>query len=319
MSSWTPATSILNAHQMMGAAVTAVFPPPPLRPGGFVDGTIIVVTERLYVVGGSGASADVEAQNKATGAWAAVASLTTPRFGHAVSLGSDHRIYAIGGRSNPAGTLLKAVEAYTPSAFGFKPEPGIWTAVMAMPIARERAAATWGQDGMIYVAGGSNGATYDISSPLTTLEAYAASTNTWKALTHMQTARDGAAAVTGTDGLIYVIGGLGASGSLNSVEAYNPATNAWAKATSMTTPRDGLAAVLGIDGQIYAIGGENGAQPLATVEVYNFATKAWTPGPTMSSARVYLAAATGTDGRIYAIGGNTGPFGPTDSVEALTV
>lgn len=304
---------------MMGAAVTAVFPPPPLHPGGFVDGTIIVVTARLYVVGGSGDSADVEALNKSTGAWTAVASLTTPRFGHAVSVGSDHRIYAIGGRSNPAGTLLKGVEAYHAAALGFMSGPGSWTAVAAMPIARERAAATRGQDGMIYVAGGSNGATFDVSSPLTTLEAYAASTNSWKTLAHMQTARDGPAAVTGSDGLIYVIGGLGASASLNTVETYNPATNAWAKATPLNTPRDGLAAVLGIDGQIYAIGGENGAQPLATVEVYNFTTKAWTPGPTMSSARVNLAAATGTDGRIYAIGGNTGLFGPTDSVEALTV
>jgi N-acetylneuraminic acid mutarotase len=321
MSSWSPATSILNAHQMMGAAVTAVFPPPPLFPGGFVDGTIIVVTARLYVVGGSGASGDVEAQSKTTGAWSAVPSLLTPRFGHAVAVGSDHRIYALGGRSNPGATLLSMVEGYTPTAFHFKPGPGFWTAVAPMPTARERAAAATGHDGVIYVAGGSNGSTFDTSSPLKTLEAYHASTNSWKTLAHMNTARDGAAAVTGTDGHIYVIGGVGvgASGSLNSVEAYDPTTDTWATVTPMTTHRDGLGAVLGEDGQIYAIGGEKGAEVLSTVEVYNIGTKTWTAGPSMANARVNLAAAIGTDGRIYAIGGNTGLFGPTTSVEALTV
>jgi N-acetylneuraminic acid mutarotase len=319
MSSWSAATGILDAHQMMGATVTAVFPGG--FPGGFVDGTIIVLTARLYVVGGSGTSGDVEAQSKITGAWAPVASLLTPRFGHAVSVGSDHRIYAIGGRSNPGAALLSGAEAYTPTAFHFRPGPGFWTTVAPMPTARERAAAARGHDGVIYVAGGSNGSSFDASSPLKTLEAYDASTDSWKTLPQMNTARDNAAAVTGTDGHIYVIGGIGtgSSRSLNSVEAYDPTTSTWATVTPMTTHRDGLGAVLGEDGQIYAIGGEKGAEVLSTVEIYNFATKAWTAGPSMSNPRVNLAAALGTDGRIYAIGGNTGLFGPTASVEVLTV
>ena len=317
--SWEPATSILSIHDNMGAAVTAVFPPRPLVPGGFVDGTIIVVTARLYVVGGSGVSADLEAQSKSTGAWSAVASLLTPRFGHAVAVGSDHRIYAIGGRSNPGGVLLSGAEAYQATAFHFKPEAGFWTAMASMPVARERAAAATGQNGEIYVAGGSNGSTVDTSSPLKTFEAYDASTDTWKAHHHMKTARDGAAAVTGTDGRIYVLGGFDGAKSLSSVESYDPATNKWENEASMRTPRDGLGAVLGSDGQIYAIGGENGPDVLTSVEIYNFGTKTWTAGPSMSTARSYFAAAIGTDGRIYAIGGNTGLLGPTATVEALTV
>jgi hypothetical protein len=311
MSSWVSALSILQAHQSMGAGVIS---------NVFTDD--IAATLRLCVVGGSGDSGDVEELEPATfslpageqpAKWVAVQSLLTPRFGHAVAIANNGagitRIYAIGGRSNPGGTLLSSVE-------GYAEVPARWTAMSSMPIARERAAAA-GKDGVIYVAGGSNGATPDTSSPLKTFEAYHASSNTWKSLKQMHHARDGAAAVAGTDGRIYVMGGFD-SGSLNSVEAYDPATNAWSFATSMNTPRDGLAAVLGLDGQIYAIGGENGPDGLATVEVYNFTTKTWTPGPSMSTVRINLAAATGPDGRIYAIGGNTGLFGPTNTVEALS-
>jgi N-acetylneuraminic acid mutarotase len=318
MGSWTSAPSLLNSHDSLGAVVSAVFPHP-LLGGGFVDGTIIVVTARLYAVGGSGDSGDMEVQSKITDVWGSAASLLTPRFGHAVAVGSDHRIYAIGGRSNPGAALLSGAEAYQPFALGFKLGPGSWTAVASMPVARERAAAATGPDGTIYVAGGSNGGAPDTSAPLNTMESYHASTNKWKALAHLKTARDGPAAVTGSDGKIYVLGGFDGTKSLSSVEAYDPATNSWSSETSMTTARAGLGAVLGPDGQIYAIGGESGIETLSSVEVYNFTTKKWTAGPTLTTARSYLAAAIGTDGRIYAIGGDTGIFGPTDSVEALSV
>jgi N-acetylneuraminic acid mutarotase len=317
MSSWVSAPSVLQPHQSMGAAAI-----------GNAFSEPIAFSLRLFVVGGSGASGDVEMLSPASMAppvihpeeWTAVSSLITPRFGHAVAIGSNSGVtwmYAIGGRSNPggtnpSGTLLSSVEGY---ALG-PPNNGRWTAMASMPVARERAAAAGLYD-MVYVAGGSDGSAPNISSPLKTLEAYQVSTNTWKKLKHMHTARDGAAAAAGTDGRIYVMGGRGASGSMSSVEAYDPTTNTWEKVASMNTPRDGLGAVLA-DGQIYAIGGENNAEVLSTVEVYNFTTKTWTLGPSMSTARAYLAAALGPGELIYAIGGYTGAS-VTNSVEALSV
>jgi influenza virus NS1A-binding protein len=221
-------------------------------------------------------------------------------------------IYAISGRSNPGAKLLSGVEGYNP----FPEKPG-WTAMASMPKARERAAATQ-YNNVIYVAGGSDGKTGD-SSPLKTLEAYDPLKNTWKTLASMHTARDGPAAVTGTDGRIYVMGGLGDSGYLSSVEAYDPVTKKWETMTSMNTARGGPAAVLGPDGQIYAIGGQDGADTLATTEIYNFTTKTWTLGPSMSVGRQYPAAVTGFDRGIYALGGYTPLSGVTDSVEVLFV
>src|ERR1039457_3258569 len=165
--------------------------------GAAVVGTLftdnLLLSLQLYAAGGTGDSGDVEAQRNPfrrvvlgppPPPWAAAASLITPRFGHAVSVGTDNhavsRIYAIGGRSNPGAALLSGVEGYTPF-----PKPG-WTAVKPMPTAREHAAAAQASapDGslttLIYVAGGSNGSTPDDSSPLKTLEVYHVSTNTWK-------------------------------------------------------------------------------------------------------------------------------------------
>jgi hypothetical protein len=320
MSSWVPALSLLQAHESMGAAVI----------GDIFSGPI-ALSLRLFVVGGSGDSGDVEMLTPATVSttlgeqppqWIAVSSLITPRFGHAVAIGSNTSgitwMYAIGGRSNPggsnpSGTLLNSVEGYT-----LGPPHGRWTAMAPMPMAREHAAAA-GLYGVVYVAGGSDASSPDISSPLSTFEAYEVSTNSWKKLKSMHTARDGAAAVAGPDGRIYVIGGSDSSGSLSSVEAYDPSTNDWLSVTSMNTPRDGLGAVLAPDGQIYAIGGTNNSDVLSTVEIYNFKTKTWTPGPSLATARTHLAAALGPDAIIYAIGGYAGLFGATNSVEALAV
>ena len=309
MNSWSAGPSLLHAHDSLAAAITA-----------FIGLPIFMALE-VYAIGGSGDGGDVEVLSnpyprtfpppKQT--WSAVASLTTPRFGHAACEGFDRRIYAIGGRSNPGGSLLSAVEAY--AIFGPK---GTWTAVKPMAHARERAVAAAGPDGLIYVAGGSNGSTPDTSAPLKTVEAYDIATNTWVSKPNMHTARDGAAAVTGSDGRIYVMGGFGSNfESLNSVEAYDTTTSSWSNVTSMSTPRDGLGAVLGLDGHIYAIGGENGPEVLATVELYNFATRTWSPGPSLSTARAYHAVAMQINGGICAIGGDTGVLGPTTSVEVL--
>lgn len=312
MSTWSAAPSILQAHDGLAAATT-----------GSVFGLPIFYLLEVFAIGGSGDSGDVEALSNPyprtfpppKQSWAAVASMTAPRFGHAACVGYDHRIYAIGGRSNPGASLLSAVEAYAPPVPSRK---GSWTAVKPMAIARERAAAAAGPDGLIYVAGGSNGSSPDTSAALKTVEAYDIATNTWVSKPNMHTARDGAAAVTGSDGRIYVIGGRGSDlASLNSVEAYDTTTSSWTSVTSMSTPRDGLGAVLGLDGHIYAIGGENGPEVLATVEVYNFATKTWSPGPSLSTARAYHAVAMQVNGAICAIGGNTGIFAPTNSVEVM--
>jgi hypothetical protein len=65
---------------------------------------------------------------------------------------------------------------------------------------------------------------------------------TWTTVAPMPTARLALAAVTGTDGTIYAIGGEDWNGftrvPFSNMEAYNPATNTWKTLASMPTARN---------------------------------------------------------------------------------
>ena len=80
----------------------------------------------------------------------------------------------------------------------------------------------------------------------------------------MPTARNPAVGVV--NGIVYAVGGWGASNYLATVEAYDPATNTWTTKASMPTPRFGLAVGV-VNGILYAVGGYV-ANSLATLEVY---------------------------------------------------
>lgn len=104
------------------------------------------------------------------------------------------------------------------------------------------------------------------------VSAYDWTRNAWDSKSPMKTRRQQLAAVTGPDGKIYVLGGVGDQSEhyplLNQVDAYDPITDTW-QPVGCIVPRYGLAAALGPDGAIYAIGGK-GRQGTATnmVEAY---------------------------------------------------
>ena len=106
------------------------------------------------------------------------------------------------------------------------------------------------------------------------------------------------AATTGTDGLVYVLGG-----SNNSIRnfkryslayAYDAMTGTWQKLPSLPKAMYGIAAA-GADGRIYMIAG-------AGVEAYDPATRLWTARASMPRGAYATAAATGPDGLIYTVG-----------------
>jgi N-acetylneuraminic acid mutarotase len=75
-----------------------------------------------------------------------------------------------------------------------------------------------------------------------------------------------AAAVSGTDGWIYVFGGEAADGTFKNNERYSTDGNVWESAPEMPNGRHGLAAV-DIGSEIYVIGG--GPQPGLSVGDFN--------------------------------------------------
>ena len=128
------------------------------------------------------------------------------------------------------------------------------------------AAAVTAPDGRVYVLGGS---AYDESSrswaALRAVEVYTPATNRWASAPPMPVRRTAFAAVLGSDGRIYVIGGTSTpyytaspARALRTVDSYCPRTRTWSRTSRLPVASLGLAAAMGPDGRIYAIGGSAG-------------------------------------------------------------
>ncbi len=99
---------------------------------------------------------------------------------------------------------------------------GSWATKSRMPTARQFLAAATGLDGRIYALGGF---VVDPADPRSEqrsriVEAYTPSTDTWRTVQEMPTARSNLAAAWGPDGRIYAIGGLTGSTSPGGIESF---------------------------------------------------------------------------------------------------
>jgi hypothetical protein len=285
------------------AAAAPVWQPVPALPKPRAELTGASIGGVVYVAGGLAETADgrlnpvrtLWALRPGAASWQERARLPGARYAaHAVALPGE--LYVLGGR-NAGGVDTGTVFRYTPSndswdalarpsfapsaaarggylvfAFGegqvaaYDPEVDTWSPRGAMPDAAQGPAVF--ADGRIHLVGGEDAWSYD---PVL---------GTWE----QGAARpfdlgypyigDGAAAVLGIDGRIYLTGGGGFNGfdyaPTNVTEVYAPATDTWSLAGVMPTYRAyGAAARVG--NRILAIGGydENeffGESPLAAVD-----------------------------------------------------
>ena len=212
--------------------------------GGILD----VVGEDFGAVYGT-----LEAYSPTTNRWTTLAPMPTPRFGLSAVVGTDGRIYAIGGE-NAAGTELRTVEAYTPSS-------NTWTTEAPMPSGYAFGAGIRDRQGHIDYVG------------LKTYQ-YSISTNTWTTLAPSPNVVAGVGGARGPDGRLYVVGGMNTYGmETNAAEGYNPTSNTWSSIASMPEAAFAIAAARGTDGRIYVIdGGANYGEsccavPLSIVQV----------------------------------------------------
>jgi N-acetylneuraminic acid mutarotase len=143
---------------------------------------------RIYVFGGqpNGSSATatvsalniVEAYNPSTNTWSTVASMPTAQEAEGAALGSDGRIYVVGGKSDStATTQLNTVQAYNPTA-------NTWATIVSLQTARSNLGVTAGvgSNQTIYAIAGTGpsgtGATgTPATGPLNTAESLAIGTS----------------------------------------------------------------------------------------------------------------------------------------------
>ncbi|MEJ7601756.1 MAG: kelch repeat-containing protein, partial [Kofleriaceae bacterium] len=176
--------------------------------------------------------------------------------GASVAGAIDGKIYVAGGLR---GGAIADFGVYDPAL-------DEWTALPALPAARDHACGA-AAGGKLVVVGGRQA---QITSITDTVFEYTPG-GAWVERAAMPTARGGTACGVVNDRLI-VVGGEGnpdaTTGVFPDVESFDPATNTWSALAPMVTPRHGMAAAA-IDGKLYVPGGatRQGFGAVATHEV----------------------------------------------------
>jgi hypothetical protein len=173
------------------------------------------------------------------------------------------------GTAGPDGKLYWIGECWDPDLGQARPrvyrlEPalapqGAWSRIASLNIDRSFPAIA-STSSKIYVFGGLNiDERLGVNTWLDTVEEYDPATNQWQLLQapeqRMPTPRHCACAVTGSNGRIYVIGGLDGCMMLNAVEEFDPVTKTWRVMSPIQMPRWGAAAVATPDDRIFVLGG----------------------------------------------------------------
>ncbi|XP_055348232.1 kelch-like protein diablo [Paramacrobiotus metropolitanus] len=190
---------------------------------------LIAINEDLFVCGGifGQSSKDVTPRairySSSLARWDDVAPMNTGRGDLGIAA-IDGYIYAVGGHDSEK-QVLASVERYDGAA-------DQWAYKASLPTPLEKLAIV-GFEGKVFVFGGCTSNRHTIGNTgfcnyVATDSAfcYDPKSNLWSELPRMPTARYRASACAGSDGLIYVIGGVRKS-YLSCVEAYNPRTKQW--------------------------------------------------------------------------------------------
>jgi hypothetical protein len=194
------------------------------------------------------------------------------------------------------------------------------TSVSPMNSSRVLFGSATDENHLIYAIGGigasSNGGDGGGGSdaPLSSVEYYTQSTDTWTSVASLPQTLYSEAAVSDGSGHLFTFGGVDATGNITStVYRYTISTNTWNKVASMPTAVRDSAAVLA-SGKIYVLGGVTPTGKTAAVESYDEATNTWTAQTSLPAPVSSAAAAVDSLGRIEVLGGFDATGKPTAAV-----
>jgi len=177
-------------------------------------GGVGVFGDKIYYAGGLHGGVEVpwfDVYDTATKTWATLPDMPEARDHFHAAVVED-RFYAIGGRH-------AAINATTTVNQAFDIGTGSWISGLAsLPTARGGFAAAATGTEVLIIGGEGGGKTYN------TVEAYNTTTNTWRALAPMPTARHGIQAAIRNGGIHVADGGTiqGAGGTTNIHEVFHP-------------------------------------------------------------------------------------------------
>lgn len=179
---------------------------------------------------------------------------------------------------------------------------GSWSPTGSMRGVHYSATATTLRNGMVLVAGGSDGA------PSRASELYDAAAGEWRPTGSLAARRSRHTATVLADGRVLAVGGLGDGFTfLDSAEIYDPASGTWRGAASMQFRRNDHSAVLLADGMVLVVGGTNGANdspiPHDRAERYDPASNRWVSTAPSPVREIMLYSATAlANGQVLIVG-----------------
>jgi hypothetical protein len=155
--------------------------------------------------------------------------------------------YAFGGL-DADGNPLASVERINPASTN-----ATWTYVASLPTPLYNFPAVFYRtNNYIYIFGGRTNVTD--GSEVATVRRYSSSANTWSNMASMPIPVAASAATVGSDGKIYVVGGVSGGATTDAVQVYDAIANSWSLSTPLPEPLS-LAAV-GVD-SLGRLGGQD--------------------------------------------------------------
>lgn len=273
------------------------------------------------------------------------APMPTARYVFGATLGSDGRIYVIGGRV--AGIASAIVEVFDPRTnqwtaatptptkftgravtgqdgtihaiafatphYAYNKQSDMWSPLAKSPGIPFSAGATVGNDGRIFVLGGIG--PNDSTTSLRTSNVYDPGTDTWTALPLMPQTFAARAAATGYGGMIFYFG--------NPLNVFNPASGTWS--TRVRPAHFIEAAATAADNEtIYAVGFPNSSGAGLSFYLYNSEKDTWITGPNLSVAHASPhterpSIVVGRDGRAFVMGGGISSPQVADATRVVEV
>ncbi len=234
--------------------------------------------------------------------WEFLSSLSTARTNHTLTLLSDGRLLAVGGKQDN--------DSYLNSAAIYDPFRGSWSAAASMQYARSGHTAVLLPDGRVLVAGGKGLSGIGTADYLNNAEIYDPTTNTWTLLSaSMSSPRQFHTATLLTDGRVLLVGGqTGLLTLSNTGELFDPRDETFTPLkTSLTNGLKDHTATRLPDGTVLIAGGQTSLNtPLSytnTTAIFDPADNSLRAGVSFSGSRGAHSATLLNNGMVLIAGG----------------
>jgi WD40 repeat protein len=235
-----------------------------------------------------------------SGAFNAVGSLATGRWGHAATLLPDGRVLVAGG-------FIGATSGAVASAELYDPKTGKFSVTGAMSVPRALHTATLLGDGRVLVVAGA-----DDGDGLSSAELYDLKTGRFTATGATAGIRWGHTANLLPNGRVLIAGGRNGVNVLSSAELYDPKTGKFSSAGAMVNPLVWHTATTMLDGRVLLAGGQTDSYRgfERAAQLFDPKTGQFSATGSLDTGRAFHAATLLPDGRVIVVGGsdNLGHF-----------